>query len=153
MVRRSATATRPRQSPLPPPLAGSASMNIAACRRSSRLGRRRSETNTRQPTLASNDQNVPCITGSQPLRWNSACGRSQSQPNRPCCSHASERISAGNSNVYSHTAKPATRPTITPRRLAPRQYNAAISAGANCATAANASRPVAARFSAFAATR
>jgi hypothetical protein len=67
IVRRSPTTTRPRQSPGPPRPAGSASMNTAACRRSSRLGRKRSDTNTRQPTFSSNDQNVPCITGSQPV--------------------------------------------------------------------------------------
>ena len=56
---------------------------------------------------------------------------------------------AGINNVYSQMTNPAASPPVTPARLAPGQYTAAMSAGANCATAASASVPMAARLGAF----
>ncbi len=46
----------------------------------------------------------------------------------------------------SPSKKPPSIPQKTPLRLAPLQYSAARTPGANCATAANASNPIAARF-------
>ena len=53
-----------------------------------RLGRQRIETSSRPVTLASSDQNVPWVSGSQPTRPNSCCGRSQPMPNGPVCDPA-----------------------------------------------------------------
>ena len=49
----------------------------------------------------------------------------------------------GSSSVYSHTAKPAARPANAPALVAPFQYRPPITAGANCATAANEMSPIA----------
>ena len=38
------------------------------------------------PVFTSSDQNVPCVSVSQPLRPNSCCGRSHVMPNGPLCS-------------------------------------------------------------------
>jgi hypothetical protein len=110
-------------------------------RRSSKPGRQRAETRNNAPTLASNDQNVPWVSGSQPSRPNSCRGRSQPMSNGPCSiqprPNQPASVNAGSSSVYIHMPKPSSRPASTPCRLAPRQYRPPISAGANCATAAN----------------
>ena len=56
---------------------------------------------------------------------------------------------AGISSVYIQMTKPAASPPVTPARLAPGQYTAAMMAGANCATAASASVPMDARLGAL----
>ena len=114
-------------------------------RRSSTLGRQRAETSIITPVLSSSDQNVPWVSGSQPLMLNSSCGRNHAMPKGPVCNHAGpiqpEADSVGSSKVYVHTPKPTSMPTSTPRRLAPRQYRPPSSPGANWATAAKAINP------------
>ena len=71
-------------------------------------------------------------------------------PHGPC-SNSGQPITPpatkfGSSSVYVQTAKPASRPQNTPSRVAPRQYSPVMMAGANCATAANASNPMDARL-------
>ena len=80
------------------------------------------------------------------------CGISQSRPNGPYITQRGEPPSAtmlGISNVYIQMKKPAARPPVTPARLAPGQYTAAMIAGANCATAASDSVPMDARVGAL----
>ena len=102
--RSSPTRTLPRQSS-PARLRCSAygSRKGAARRRSSRLGRQRIETSSSAATLASSEQTVPWVSGSQPDSPNSCCGRSQPIPNGPAstqpASSQPERASVGSSRV------------------------------------------------------
>ena len=57
-------------------------------RRSSTLGRQRADTSIITPVLSSSDQNVPWVSGSQPVRLNSCCGRSQGMSNGPVRNHS-----------------------------------------------------------------
>ncbi|MDT4870930.1 hypothetical protein FQZ97_1060320 [compost metagenome] len=49
---------------------------------------------------------------------------------------------AGNSRVYSHNRKPSDNPLRAPARVPCFQYMPPSIAGANCATAANDTRPI-----------
>ena len=50
--------------------------------------------------------------------------------------------SVGSTRVKNQMAKPASMPTVAPRRVPPFQYRPPKTAGTNCATAAKETRPV-----------
>ena len=89
---RSSTLTLPGQSPWARVWRSAyGSRNGAMRRRSSTPGRQRAEISIITAPLNSSDQNVPWVSGSQPLSPNNCCGRSHCRPNGPACTQVASR--------------------------------------------------------------